>query len=71
VRDNTGLSHQNHATWIRDDRRPSCMPDTDNAEVRIRLTWETRRPYEKALTWSRQERCAVNKADIANPLELL
>ena len=24
------------------------MPDTDNAKVRIRLTWETRRPYEKS-----------------------
>ena len=47
------------------------MPDTDNAKVRIRLTWETRRPYEKALTWSRQERCVLEKADIVNPLELL
>ena len=30
-------SHLNHATWIRDARQPSCTPDTDNAEVRIRL----------------------------------
>ena len=37
VRDNSRASHLNHATWIKDAGWPQCMPDTDNAEVRIRL----------------------------------
>jgi hypothetical protein len=38
VGDNKRASHQNHATWIKDDRRHVCTPDTDNDEVRVRGT---------------------------------
>jgi hypothetical protein len=34
--DNCRASHQNHATWTEDAGQRFCMPDTDNAEVRIR-----------------------------------
>jgi hypothetical protein len=36
---------------------PSYRPDTDNAEVRIRRKWETRRPMKRARKKARGEVC--------------